>query len=216
MIERNHFKAIALHIRNLQDTHKDNIEKVLEHADDAGIDRAGLRRFVSWKRKDPEKRAQNEAIDQQCQYLAGERDTPAVLPVGCELAQAINCFRRNMTVREVAEELRISTGKAGKLRQLARMFDVGVHVHDDVDSDRRLDVITPPEVAALPAHDPDTGEVQEADEGRPVVEIAADIAALPTEQAAIAVAVVHALADDDLAIPKFLDRRHSNKEESLG
>lgn len=197
MIERDHFKALALQIRDLQDTHKDNVEKVLEHADDAGVDRAGLRRFVAWKRQDPEKRAQKEAIDQQCQYLAGERDTPAVLPVGCELAQAINCFRRNMTVRQTAEELRISTGKAGKLRQLARMFATDVvHATVDVDS-AKVDVISPPEAADLPLHDLETGEIVEpASPGLP-----------PKHAAAIGAVLDEMAEEDDLVIPSFLRRQ---------
>jgi len=200
MIERDHFKALALQIRDLQDNHKDNLEKVLEHAEDAGVDRAGLRRFVAWKRQDPEKRAQKEAIDRQCQYLAGERDTPAVLPIGCELAQAINCFRRNMTVRQVAGELQISTGKAGKLRQLARMFAVDVHVHADVDNTAeggRVDVISPPEVADLPLHDPETGEIAEpASPGLP-----------PKHAAAIGAVLDEMAEEDDLVIPSFLRRQ---------
>lgn len=139
------FKTLAAQLRDLQDASKAQIAGVLARAEEAGLDPAGLRRFVSWKRKDEAKRAQQEAIDQQCRYLAGERDTPAQLPIGCELAQALNLYRRGLTVRQVAEELHVSTGKAGKLKQLSRMFDV--HVHAAVDK---------------PAHDPETGEITEA------------------------------------------------------
>ena len=140
------FKTLAAQLRDLQDAAKAQVQGVLARAEEAGLDPAGLRRFVSWKRKDEAKRAQQEAIDQQCRYLAGERDTPAQLPIGCELAQALNLYRRDFTVRQVAEELRISTGKAGKLRQLSRMFDV--HVHATVDK--------------APSHDPETGEITTA------------------------------------------------------
>jgi uncharacterized protein (UPF0335 family) len=139
------FKTLAAQLRDLQDATKAQIAGVMARAEEAGLDPAGLRRFVSWKRKNEEKRAQQEAIDQQCRYLAGERDTPAQLPIGCELAQALNLYRRDLTVRQVAEEMRISVGKAGKLRQLSRMF--AVHVHATVDK--------------IPSHDPDTGEVNE-------------------------------------------------------
>lgn len=140
------FKTLAAQFRDLQDASKAQIAGVLARAEEAGIDPAGLRRFVAWKRKNEEKRAQQEAIDQQCRYLAGERDTPAQLPIGCELAQALNLYRRGLTVCQVAEELRVSTGKAGKLKQLSRMFDV--HVHPTVDK--------------MPPHDPVTGEITDA------------------------------------------------------
>lgn len=146
------FKTLAAQLRDLQDATKAQIAGVMARAEDAGLDPAGLRRFVSWKRKDEGKRAQQEAIDQQCRYLAGERDTPAQLPIGCELAQALNLYRRGLTVRQVSEELRVSTGKAGKLKQLSRMFDV--HVHATVDK------LTP--------HDPDTGEITETAPDVPV------------------------------------------------
>lgn len=139
------FKTLAAQLRAIQDGSKQQIEKLAERAEAAGFDPAGLRRFVAWKRKDEAKRAQQEAIDQQCRYLAGERETPAQLPIGCELAQALNLYRRGLTVRQVAEELHVSTGKAGKLKQLSRMFIV--HVHATVDK--------------TPDHDPDTGEITE-------------------------------------------------------
>lgn len=139
------FKALAAQLRDLQDATKAQIAGVMARAEEAGLDPAGLRRFVSWKRKNEEKRAQQEAIDQQCRYLAGERDAPAQLPIGCELAVALNLYRRNMTVRQVAEEMNVSVGKAGKLRQMSRMF--AVHVHATVDS--------------RPPHDPATGEITE-------------------------------------------------------
>jgi hypothetical protein len=155
MIDREQFKALAAQFRDLQDANKDNVDKFLERVGGHGIDRAGFRRYVARKRQNSEKRAQQEAIDQQCLYLAGERDTPAQLPIGCELARALNCFRRNMTVLQAAEELGVSNGKAGKLRQLARMFDTSIHTKVDGRRKPKLDVITPPEVAALPAHDAD-------------------------------------------------------------
>lgn len=150
MSDPEEFKALAAELSRLQESGKSQVAILMERAEAAGFDPAGLRRFVSWKRKDGEKRAQQEAVDQQCQYLAGERETPATLPVGCELAQALNLYRRQMTVRQVAEELRISTGKAGKLRQLARMFVADVHVHATVDN-----------VDDVPEHDPETGEISE-------------------------------------------------------
>jgi uncharacterized protein (UPF0335 family) len=156
--EREQFNKLAAQLRDLQDSNKTNTDKLLEKARGDGIDPAGLRRFVSWKRQDPDKRAQREAIDHQCRYLAGEVDTPAKLPIGCELYRALHLYRRKMTVRQVADEMKISTGKAGNLYKLARMF--GVHVHENVDSPK-VDVITPPAAAALPAHDPATGEVLE-------------------------------------------------------
>jgi uncharacterized protein (UPF0335 family) len=143
MLTQPDFKTLAAQLRDLQDATKAQIAGVMARAEEAGLDPAGLRRFVSWKRKNEEKRAQQEAIDQQCRYLAGERETPAQLPIGCELAQALNLYRRGLTVRQVAEELHVSVGKAGKLRQLSRMF--AVHVHATVN--------TP--------HDPATGEVNE-------------------------------------------------------
>lgn len=144
-MEREQFQVFATRLRDLQDAGKETVAKLLEKAAAEGIDPAGLRRFVAWKRQDAERRAQQEAIDQQCRYLAGERDKPATLPIGCELAQAVNCFAKKMTVRQVAEALHVSVGKAQKLRNYARMFDV--HVHSNVNAE--------------PDHDPDTGEIIE-------------------------------------------------------
>lgn len=149
LAEREQFNLLAAELRNRQDAHKERIGGLMERALGAGIDPAGLRRFVAWKRQDEEKRAQREAIDHQCRFLAGEVDAPATLPIGCELARALNCYRRKLTVRQAAEELSVSTGKAGNLYKLARMFDVHVHVHVGVDKP----------AAALPPHDPATGEV---------------------------------------------------------
>lgn len=145
--DREEFKALAGELRDLQDATKGKTATIMERALGAGFDPAGVRRFVAWKRQDEGKRAQREAIDHQCRYLAGEVDTPAVLPIGCELAQALNCYRRKLTVRQASDELSISTGKAGNLYKLARMFDV--HVHISVDK----------AAAALPPHDPVTGAV---------------------------------------------------------
>lgn len=164
-VDRDQFKALAAEWQELQAANKDKVDVFMERVGAAGLDPAGLRRFVSWKKQDQEKRAQREAVDQQCRYLAGERDTPAALPIGCELARALNCYRRNMTVRQTAVELGVSHGKAGKLRDLARMFDVHVHARVDKRRKDKLEVISPPEAATLPAHDPSTGEVFESTAG---------------------------------------------------
>ncbi len=177
-VDPDQFKALAAQLRDLQDATKESLATFNEKVAGQGIDPAGLRRFVSWKRQDEQKRAQREAIDQQCRYLAGERDTPAELPIGCELARALNCFRRNMTVRQVAEELGVSTGKAGKLRELARMFDVHVHARVDKPRRQKLDVISPPETATLPTippHDPETGVIPPEPATRPIEQSAIDL-----------------------------------------
>lgn len=175
-LDRESFSALAVELREMQDAKKDQMALFMERAAGAGVDPAGLRRFVARKRQDEAKRAQREAIDQQCLYLAGEREMPAELPIGCELAQALNCYRRGMTVRQVAEELKVSTGKAGKLRELARMFDV--HVHARVDKRK----------ATLPEHDVATGEITETadqsvapgeSEGTPVASRAGSALAAP-------------------------------------
>ena len=91
------FKTLAAQLRDLQDAAKAQVQGVLARAEEAGLDPAGLRRFVSWKRKDEAKRAQQEAIDQQCRYLAGERDTPTgptlyiAHPIRIETAACLPC-----------------------------------------------------------------------------------------------------------------------------
>jgi uncharacterized protein (UPF0335 family) len=162
-IDREQFKALATQFRDLQDSNKNSVDRFMEQVAGHGIDTAGLRRYVARKRQGSEKRAQQDAIDQQCLYLAGERDTPAELPIGCELAQAINLFRRNMTVQQVAAELRVSNGKAGKLRQLGQMFDVSIHSKMDGRRKPKVTVITPPEVASLPTGHDAKGNPLEAD-----------------------------------------------------
>jgi uncharacterized protein (UPF0335 family) len=116
--------ALADRLANLKEAYKADCDAVMEDAEAAEVDKPGLRRLVSWRGKDAAKRAEQEAIDDQYRFLAGDRPTPATLPPDCELARAIALYAANQTVRQVAETLDVSVGKAQKLRTLAKAFDV--------------------------------------------------------------------------------------------
>lgn len=174
---RKQFQTMAAQLRDLQDANKKGVEKLLSKAEGQGVDPAGLKRFVAWKRQNEEKRAQREAIDQQCRYLAGERETPAELPIGCELYRAVHYYRRNFTVRQVADEMEISTGKAGKLRELAQMFIV--HVHESVDKQHDGDGVII-ESNAAPQADEQPSPPQAADPAKPIPVSGARIGTLPS------------------------------------
>lgn len=116
--------ALADRLANLKEAYKADCDAVMEDAEAAEVDKPGLRRLVSWRGRDAAKRAEQEAIDDQYRFLAGDRPTPAELPPDCELAKAIALYRADNTVRQVAETLDVSVGKAQKLRTLAKAFDV--------------------------------------------------------------------------------------------
>jgi uncharacterized protein (UPF0335 family) len=126
MTETNRHKVavFADRLQRVIDNSKADVEAVLEDAKKADIDTSALRRLVSWKRKDRTKREDQEAIDEQYRFLAGERPTPAQPPTDGELSVAIRLYGEKKTVREVADELKISVGKAHKLKSMAALFTV--------------------------------------------------------------------------------------------
>ena len=103
---------------------------VVEEARQAQVDPAALRRLVAWMRLDAVQRAEREALDDQYRFLAGELSQPAELPIEGELANAVRLYGMHKSVREVAAELKVSVGKAHKLRTQAAAFTV----HRDVNT----------------------------------------------------------------------------------
>ncbi len=165
-------KAFATHLRTLREGFKDDCDTLMEDAEKAGIEKAALRRLVAWQGQDHVARAEREAIDEQYRFLAGERATPGVLPVEGMLAQAVGLYGRKATVRTVAEALKVSTGKAHKLKAQAAAFLV--HVHADMNTDDGQPHGDPATVAgdetvtpAVPAHDETTGELISEEGGAP-------------------------------------------------
>jgi uncharacterized protein (UPF0335 family) len=126
--------SLADRLANLSEAYKADVAAVMEDAEQAEVDKTGLRRLVSWRNKDAIKRAEQEAIDEQYRFLAGERDKPASVPRGGELAVAIQLFGEHKTVRDVAKTMGVSVGKAQKLKTLAAAFAGAVHVHLNVNA----------------------------------------------------------------------------------
>lgn len=137
-------------LASLADDYRADVAAVVEDIKAAELDVPAVKRLASWSRQDPVKRAEREAIDEQYRFLAGETETPAKLPAEGQLAEAAKLYGDKLSVRQVAGVLKVSVGRAQKLRTIAGLFTV--HVHADVN--------TP--------HHPATGEViediQEADD----------------------------------------------------
>jgi uncharacterized protein (UPF0335 family) len=213
--------ALADRLANLKEAYKADCDAVMEDAEAAEVDKPGLRRLVSWRGKDAAKRAEQEAIDDQYRFLAGDRPTPATLPPDSELARAIALYAAHQTVRQVAETLDVSVGKAQKLRTLAKAFDVHFSVNVNA-------VNAPPrEMTAgdlgewLPLHDADTGELPREmvadDLGDPLWVVDRDRAkfrekikriAATVKPQPEAMAALTTILEDDLEFPPGLDRRH--------
>lgn len=129
MTNRHKIALFADRLQRVMDGAKDDISSVIEDAKKQDIDPSALRRLVSWKRKDRTKREDQEAIDEQYRFLAGELPTPATPPSDGELAVAIRLYGEKKSVRDVADELKVSVGKAHKLKTLAALFTVHVNVN---------------------------------------------------------------------------------------
>lgn len=131
-------KSLAERLINLADAYKEDVAAVIEEAKKADIDTSGLRRLVSWMRTDATARAEREAIDEQYRFLAGEIDEPATLPDEGFLSQAVRFYADGLTVRQVAEVLKVSVGKAHKLKTLAAAFAVHAPVNVNMNTERDL------------------------------------------------------------------------------
>ncbi len=146
MTNQHNITRFAERLTKLADDYKGDVALVIEDAKKADVDPGALRRLVSWQRKDAVKRAEDEALDEQYRFLAGEAAEAAALPTEGELATAVSLYRDRKTVREVAVEMKISTGKAHKLKVQAAAFIV----HDAVNVNTPA---SPPEPdVAIPAH----------------------------------------------------------------
>ena len=127
---RHAIAALAERLIRLSDGYRDDVAVVVEEARQAQVDPAALRRLVAWMRLDAVQRAEREALDDQYRFLAGELSQPAELPIEGELANAVRLYGMHKSVREVAAELKVSVGKAHKLRTQAAAFTV----HRDVNT----------------------------------------------------------------------------------
>ena len=121
---RHTIAALAERLTRLSDGYRDDVAVVVEEARQAQVDPAALRRLVAWMRLDATQRAEREAVDDQYRFLAGEVSQPAELPIEGELANAVRLYGMHKSVREVAAELKVSVGKAHKLRMQAAAFTV--------------------------------------------------------------------------------------------
>lgn len=151
--------SLSDRLTNLAEDYKADVASVIKDAKEFEVDPAAIRRLASWKRMDPVKRAEREALDDQYRFLAGELPTPATLPPEGELATAVRLFNEKMTVRDVAAEMGIAVGKAHRLKTQAAAFAVHVQVNVNAPaSDHRL-MLDGDIGEWLPSHDPETGEL---------------------------------------------------------
>lgn len=154
--------ALADRLVALAEAHKEDVAAVIEDAKEAEVDTSALRRLASWKRKDAVKRAEQEALDEQYRFLAGELPEPAALPTEGELAEAAALFGEGKSVREVSAALKISVGKAHQLKVKASAFSVHQKMNVNI-----VNASAPVEMTAedigqwLPPHDEETGELIE-------------------------------------------------------
>lgn len=157
---------LAERLTKLADDYRADVASVIDDAKAAEVDAGALRRLVGWMRKDELARLEQEAVDDQYRFLAGLRAGPAELPAEGELATAAALFADNMTIRAVAKEMGLSVGKAHQLKIKAAAF--GVHVHAEMNTPPAVaravlrDTVAAMEAAALPAHNPITGEIPPA------------------------------------------------------
>lgn len=124
MTNRHKVALFADRLKRVTESFRADVESIMEDAKKADVDTSGLKRLVSWMGQDHQKRAEREAIDEQYRFLAGEIATPPAAPTEGELAQAIELYRDKATCRQVADSLKVSLGKAQKLRVLALAFIV--------------------------------------------------------------------------------------------
>lgn len=207
---KHNIASLSERLANLHDTYKADVEGVIEDAKKVEVEPAALRRLVSWKRVPSVKRAEREAIDDQYRFLAGELPTPATLPPDSELATAVRLFNDDMSVRQVAEEMEISVGKAHKLKTQAAAFKDSVHVQMNMNTPKAREMVADDIGQWLPPHDPDTGEVIEAKADAP-----ASILPSPSAWATItAVREAHHLATVATNFARLEKRRLDNERAS--
>ena len=180
---RHAIAALAERLIRLSDGYRDDVAVVVEEARQAQVDPAALRRLVAWMRLDAVQRAEREALDDQYRFLAGEVSQPAELPIEGELANAVRLYGMHKSVREVAAELKVSVGKAHKLRMQAAAFTV----HQSVNTvntpnapDAAFTVHSGVNTVNTPAATPVPGENGAASRpASPVVALAGEMPELP-------------------------------------
>ena len=156
---KHNIASLSERLTNLADAYKADVAGVIEDAKEVEVEPAALRRLVSWRRIPSVKRAEREALDDQYRFLAGELPTPAVLPADSELATAVRLFNDGLSVRQVAEQMEISVGKAHKLKTQAAAFKDSVHVQMNMNTPKGRPMEAGDLGEWLPPHDPGTGEI---------------------------------------------------------
>jgi hypothetical protein len=123
---RHKVRVLAERLQAVEDTYRRDRAALIEVAKEADVDPGTLRRLASWMRVDPARRAEREALDHQYRFLVGELPDPAAVPEGTTLGRVVKMLRVNekTTVREIAEAIGVSVGKAHKLRIQAAAFTV--------------------------------------------------------------------------------------------
>jgi hypothetical protein len=123
---RHKIRVLAERLQAVDDAHKRDRAALIEKVKEADVDPGTLRRLTSWMRVDPARRAERQALDHQYRYLAGEVPEPAAVPEGTSLSRVVKMLREHesITVRQIAEAMGVSVGKAHKLKVQAEAFTV--------------------------------------------------------------------------------------------
>jgi len=114
--------SFAERVRTLRAAFKEDMKTLREQIAESDLDPAAVVRLAAWMDKDETARVEQEAIDEQYRFLAGVLPEPAELPEDGQIAKAAALYADGMTVRAVAKEMGVSTGKAHKLKVLAAAF----------------------------------------------------------------------------------------------
>lgn len=131
MSNRHKVALFADRLRRVHEAYQADVDSIMQDAKQHDVDPSGLRRLVSWMRQDAAKRLEKELLDEQYRFLAGEIAEAPPEPTEGELAVAIGMVRSKATVRQIADELKVSVGKAHKLKVLATAFIVHRSVNSD-------------------------------------------------------------------------------------
>lgn len=194
MTSREKLKSLSERINRLLDERdgiNGDIADLYQEAKSAGYITKVLRKAIARQRMDQGKRAEEDSILEL--YEAA---------LDCKTRAVVDALRAGETFSATSEK----TGTPR--RTVARIAKTVPKTSRN--GTAKVDVISPPEVATLPAYDPTTGEITEINPGEGAA-LAVDggpteVHDLVREPDAEAVASLPS-DDDDLAIPVFLRRR---------
>ena len=167
--------SFAERVRTVRAAFKADMKALREEIAETDLDAAAVMRLASWMDKDETDRLDREAVDEQYRFLAGVLPEPAELPESGQIATAAALYADGMTVRAVAKEMGVSTGRAHKLKVLAAAF-TGVHRAVNVNVNKPVNTHrADPETGELPR------EMTAKDLGDPMLVIDKPLDTISTE-----------------------------------